>query len=135
MIYESDKRLEVLEAFISFLFLVELGLRAYAFELKSLYSCVQLFDSAAVILSFGLAVFSVNNPFLAGRSARVLMLLRGGSRVTRAIAKGSVRKAGRVSIIGDLKPEAASKARVGVKSLFLRATPKVKTVITGVLGQ
>ena len=70
IIYTSDRRLETLEALISGIFVAELCLRAFAFDPQSLLSCVQLFDAAVVCGSFALAVLSVNNPFLAGRSAR-----------------------------------------------------------------
>jgi len=70
IIYLPDRRLEGLEALISGIFVVELCLRAFAFDPRSLLSCVHLFDAAVVISSFALALLSVNNPFLAGRSAR-----------------------------------------------------------------
>ena len=48
---------------------------------------VQLFDSCIVIVAFSLSVFAISTPILAARSARILLLLRGGSRVARAVTR------------------------------------------------
>jgi hypothetical protein len=70
LIYGMDSRLETFEALIAGLFMVELCLRTYAFDGQFFKDAVLLFDSVVVVVSFGLAMGSVNNPFLVGRSAR-----------------------------------------------------------------
>ena len=50
-------------------------------------SSVQLFDSCIVVVAFSLSVFAISTPILAARSARILLLLRGGSRVARAVTR------------------------------------------------
>ena len=80
---------------ISGLFVFELFLRVFAFRIKPLVSsCVQVFDSCVVLVAFGLSLFAVSTPILAGRSARILLLLRGGTRISRAISKANHSSAG-----------------------------------------
>jgi len=76
LIYKMDGRLENLEGLIAGLFMIELCLRTYAFDGQFLKDTVLLFDSIVVVVSFGLAVGSINNPFLVGRSARFLSITK-----------------------------------------------------------
>lgn len=80
--YSPDSRLESLEAFISGIFMIEIVLRIYLNELNP-KNCLQVFDAVIVLMSFILALTAVNSPLMIGRAARLVMVLRGGTRMSR----------------------------------------------------
>uniref|UniRef100_A0A7S2WA63 Ion transport domain-containing protein n=1 Tax=Rhizochromulina marina TaxID=1034831 RepID=A0A7S2WA63_9STRA len=87
VVFKETPLLRLLELMVSSLFIGEMFLRWYVREFSSPTSCIQIFDAVIVVTAFSLSVFSIHNPLLAGRSARLLLLVRGGSRISRAVTK------------------------------------------------